>query len=59
MLCKAQPGRKDRGTAEGTTKLENESIETTIRVVRHWNGLSGEMVDVPSLKVRLDGTLSN
>jgi len=34
----------------------------TMRVVKHWNRLPGEIVDVPSLetfKARLNGALSN
>ena len=33
-----------------------------VKVVRHWNRLSSEVVDAPSLealKARLDGALSN
>ncbi|KFQ25054.1 hypothetical protein N331_11622, partial [Merops nubicus] len=34
----------------------------SIRIIDHWNGLSREVVEAPSLesfKVRLDGALSN
>jgi len=54
---------------EGKGKRFEESIRLdirkkffTMRVVKHWNGLPEEVVDVPSLetfKIRLDGARSN
>ncbi|PKU46244.1 hypothetical protein llap_3468 [Limosa lapponica baueri] len=43
-------------------KLDIRKKFFTMRVMRHWNRLSREVVDVPSLEVlktMLDGTLSN
>ncbi|KFP82530.1 hypothetical protein N310_03273, partial [Acanthisitta chloris] len=43
-------------------RLDSRKKFFTVRIVRHWNRLPREAVDVPSLeafKIRLDGALSN
>ena len=47
---------------EGRFRLDITKKSFTVRVVRHWNRLPRETVDVPSLetfKARLDGALGN
>lgn len=47
---------------EGRFTLTIRKIFFTVKVVRHWDRLPGEVVDVPTLelfKVKLDGVLCN
>ena len=47
---------------EDRFRLDIRKKSFTVRMVRHWNRLPRDVVDAPSLetlKVRLDGTLSN
>ena len=47
---------------EGRFRQDRRKKFFTVRMVKHWNRLSGEVVDAPSLetfKVRLEGALGN
>jgi len=47
---------------EGRFRLDIRNKFFTVRVVKHWNRLTREAVDAPSLAVfqaRMDGALSN
>ena len=47
---------------EGRFRLDLRKKFFTVRLVRHWNGLSREVVDAPSpelFKARLDRALSD
>lgn len=61
-VCSDKTGGNSFELEKGRFRCDIRKKFLTVRVMRHWNRLRSEVVDVPSLKAfkaRLDGALSN